>query len=222
MTAYVQKGKAVWISKAPAPSGVAITAASKANPCVLTVTNTASAGDIIRIEGTGYAALDGRGFEVKSADATSVTIDVDTATETATMNPAAKAYFYEYDMELVCLCLNSFGVTREAGATITAATFCGTDTLSGQPGAKTIEFGGFDDPDSAGLHELIKAQDDGVPRLMVYSYPASASSTGVAYKLILPSVVIAGLNGPVATADGAATFSGTGTVNGLPTYTNIP
>lgn len=220
MSAYVQKGKAVWISKAPAPSGVAITAATKADPCVITVNNTAAVGDIVRIEGTGMATLDGRAFEIAVATATSITINVDTSGEAAAAT-TGQAYFYAEDSELVCVCLNSFGVTREAGATITAATFCGTDTLTGQPGAKTVEFGGFDDPESDGMRELIKAQDDGEPRVMVYVYPAAASSTGASYKLILPSVVIAGFNGPVATADGAATFSGTGTVNGRPTYTNI-
>ncbi len=221
MSSYVLKGKAIWISKEPAPTGVAITAVTAASPTVLTVANTLAVGDIVRIEGTGWATLDGKAFEVSSRTTTSLTINVSTVGETATIGSSAKAYMYSNDTNLECLCLNSFGVNREAAATITAATFCGTDTLSGQPGAVTFEFAGFDDPESAGLAELIKAQMDGKPRVMVYVYPATASSTGKAYKLILPSVVVSGLNGPVATADGAATFSGTGTVNGTPTYTNL-
>jgi hypothetical protein len=221
MSSYVLKGKAIWISKEPAPTGLAITAVTKAAECEITVTNTASPGDIIRVEGTGFSSLDGKAFEVKSASLTAVVIDFDTTAETGTFTTGGKAYIYDAETGLVCVCLNSFGVNREAAATITAATFCGTDTLAGQPGAVTFEFAGFDDPESAGLAELIKAQMDGKPRVMVYVYPASASSTGKSYKLILPSVVVSGLNGPVATADGAATFSGTGTVNGTPTYTNL-
>jgi hypothetical protein len=219
MSSYILKGRAIWISKAPAPTPINITAATKAKPCVLTVTNTAAAGDIVRVEGTGMLSLDGRAFEVISATGTEITIDADTSAESAAAT-AGEAFVYKKDVDLVCVCLNSFGFNREAGATITAATFCGTDTLSGQPGAKTIEFAGFDDPEAEGLKELQNAYDDGVPRVMVYTYPPSASSTGKSYQLILPSVVISGLNGPVATADGVATFSGSGTVNGRPVYTS--
>jgi len=222
MTAYVQKGKAVWLSKNPAPTGLSITAATKAKPCVLTVTNTASVGDIIRVEQTGFASLDGRAFEISVASGTSLTLkNTDTTDETATLGASATGYIYEEGVDTVETCFSSFGVSREAAATISAGTFCGTTSLVGQAGATSIEFAGFDDPESEGLKELIRAQEDGVPRLMVYKYPAAASSTGAEYQLILPSVTIAGLNGPTATPDGAATFSGTGVVNGKGTLTSM-
>lgn len=219
MGAYVQKGKAVFISKLPAPTAVAITAATKANPCVLTVVNTAAVGDYVRVEGTGMASLDGRAFEITDATGTSLTITADTTNEVNAAT-SGSAYIYPAD-ELLETCFNSFGFTREAAATITAGTFCGTTTLRGQDGANTIEFAGYDDPEDAGENELIKAQLDGQPRLLVYKYPPAASATGVGYKLILPSVTISGLNAPVATADGAATFTGTGISNGTPTYTQM-
>jgi hypothetical protein len=219
MTAYVQKGKAVFISKAPTPTAVSITGATAANPCVITVVNTAADGDIVRIEGTGMAALDGRAFEVDSATGTSITVQVDATGDVAATSGSAFFYDMADVAEMVETCFNSFGYNREAAATITAGTFCGTTTLSGAPGAQTIEFAGYDDPESEGMKEIIRAEKDGIPRVVVYNYPPAASATGVGYKLILPAVTFAGFNGPVATADGAATFSGSGTVNGDPTYT---
>lgn len=219
MSAYVQKGKAVYISSLPQPVAVAITAATKANPCVLTVVNTAAVGDYVRVEGSGMATLDGRAFEITAVSGTSATITADTSGEAAAATTGS-AYFYP-QADLVETCFSSFGFTREAAATITAGTFCSTTTLRGQDGANTIEFAGYDDPEGEGENELIAAQLDGQPRLLVYNYPTSASATGKAYKLILPAVTISGLNSPIATADGAATFSGTGISNGVPTYTQL-
>lgn len=219
MGAYVQKGKAVLISTVPTPTAVAITGVSAANPAVVTVPNTAAPGDIIRIEGTGFQSVDGQVFEVISATPTAVTIGADTSGESAAAT-AGSAFFYSLtDGSLVETCFSNFGFNREAGATITAATFCGTNTFAGAPGAQTIEFAGFDDPESEGLEELIKAQRDGIPRVVVYNYPPSASSVGNGYKLLFPSVTIAGLNGPIASTEAAATFTGTAVSNGTPTYT---
>lgn len=222
MAKYVQKGKAVWLSKAPAPTGVAITAVTKAKPAVLTVVNTAVAGDIVRVEGTGFAELDGRVFVVSSATGTSITLaNSNTVASTGTLVTAtAKAYHYEFEADFSETCFSSFNVTREPAATIAAATFCSTDSLAGQAGGTTVEFGGFDDPESEGLKELLRAFDDGLPRVMVYCYPASAASDGVTiYKTLFPSVTISGLSGPSATPDGAATFTGTAVVNGKATMT---
>lgn len=218
MSAYVQKGKAVYVSTVPKPTGVNITGISAAAKAVITVTNTAAVGDIIKILDSGMASLDGRAFEIETANGTSVTINFDTTGEVAATTGSAEFYSLD-DATMVETCFNSFAYTREASATITAGTFCGTTTLAGQAGASTIEFAGYDDPESAGLHELLKAQDDAIPRVVVYNYPPSASSTGKGYKFIMPEVTVAGMVGaPAATSDGAATFSGSCTANGKPTY----
>jgi hypothetical protein len=219
---YILKGKAVWISKAPAPAGVAITGITKAKPAVLTMVNTAKAGDYVRIAGTGFASLDGKAFKVLAATGTSITLDnSDSTVETGTFvaNASALGFVYDAVASLVETCFNSFDVQREAAATIAAATFCGTDSLAGQPGGMTINVAGFDDPESTGLHELIDAYNDGLPRLLVYRYPASASASGKAYEAIYPNVIVSGLSGPTATPDSVAAFSATLTVNGSPTLT---
>lgn len=219
---YILKGKAVWISKAPAPAGVAITAISKAKPAVVTVTNTAAVGDYVRISGTGFASLDNKAFEVTAASATELTLgnsDSSKETGTFTANANALAFVYGADTEMLETCFNSFDVQREGAATIAAATFCGTDSLAGQPGAVTINVAGFDDPESEGLHELIRAFEDGNPRVLVYVYPASASASGKSYKAIYPNVVVSNLTGPTATPDSVAAFTATLTVNGAPTLT---
>lgn len=218
MPAYVPKGKIVFISTLPAPAGVAITGVSKAVEAVLTITNTAAVGDFIVVQGTGYASLDGGGFEITAVTGTTVTITADTSKETGTATPGT-GYIYNEATNMVETCFDNFAYNREAGQTITAGTFCGTTTLTGQAGAHTWEFSGFDDPESAGMAELIQAQKDGIPRLLVYNYPTAASATGKAHKFIVPAAVVAGFNGPVANAGAAATFSGSGTANGDPTYT---
>lgn len=221
MAKYVQKGKAVWLSTKPAPAGVSITAATKAEPAVLTVANTLKAGDIVRVEQTGLSELDGKAFEVESATATEITLlNADTTSSVGTFNATnAKAYFYTHAAGMVETCFSSFDVQREAAATIAAATFCGTDSLAGQPGGTTINVAGFDDPESDGLKELIRAYYDGLPRVLEYIYPASASSSGKSYRMIFPSVTVSGFNGPTATPDGAAGFTATLVANGDPTIT---
>lgn len=220
MAKYILKGKAVWISKVPAPAGVAITAATKAKPAVITVANSAKIGDIVRVEGTGLASLDGKAFEVTVASATELTLgNTDTTNDGTFVATDAKAYIYPMDTALVETCFNSFNVNREPAATIAAATFCGTDSFAGQPGGTTIEVAGFDDPESEGLHELIKAFNDGLPRVLVYVYPASASSSGKSYKAIYPNVTVSGFSGPTATPDSVAAFTATLVVSGTPTLT---
>src|SRR5215831_18732629 len=91
MSRISSQGTVIMIQSADAPAGDAISAATKAKPCVLTVTGTtAVAGDLVVPRGTGWASLDDRPFVVAAVATDSVTLeDSDTTTEVNPLGSSA-------------------------------------------------------------------------------------------------------------------------------------
>ena len=89
-----------------------ITGATKANPCVLTVDNTLSEGDLVQIAGVeGMTQLNGNIYFVTVATPTSLSIDVDsklfgvytqngTATQVGPINPTAEIEIHSFILDV--------------------------------------------------------------------------------------------------------------------------
>jgi hypothetical protein len=127
------------------PAGQAISAATKAKPCVLTVTGyTGSVGDIVVPRATGWPSLDDRPFSVKTVAAGAVTLeDSDTTNEVNTLGSAAMLE----KPPLVELCRSTFNINNPAGATIDVTTLCDNahKIVSGLPAVGTWQANGFYD-----------------------------------------------------------------------------
>jgi len=128
-----------------------ITAATKAKPCVLTVTgSTAAVGDIVVPKNTGFASLDDRPFAVAATATGSVTLeDSDTTDETATLNAAATLD----EPTMIELCRSTLTLNNPAGATIDVTTLCDQahKIVSGLPAIATWAANGFYDQNDVAL-----------------------------------------------------------------------
>jgi predicted secreted protein len=133
------------------PAGKAVTAATKAKPCVLTVTTGAAVvGDIVVPRGTGFSAIDDRPFSVSAvATGTYTLADSDTTGETGTLLAGAKVE----QPSLVELCRSTFTINNPAGATIDVTTLCDDahKIVSGLPAIGTWQANGFYDKDDAAM-----------------------------------------------------------------------
>jgi len=140
------------IQSGPALAGEAITAATKAKPCVLTgAALTIKAGDVVVPMGTGFASIDGRPFKVSVASATAVTLeDSDTTNEVGTFASAGATLATP---PMVELCRSTFTVNNPAGATIDVTTLCDEahKIVSGLPAIGTWQANGFYDYSDAAM-----------------------------------------------------------------------
>src|SRR5262245_25755525 len=158
MSRISSQGTVIMISDADMDAvSVAITAATKAKPCVLTITTGASdpvVGDIVVPRNTGGLSLEGMPFKVSAVTAGAVTLeDSDTSDEVADINttgdPAAsisKPTFLE-------LCRSNFTANNPAGATIDVTTLCDIAhrIVAGLPAIGTWSAAGFWDCDDTAL-----------------------------------------------------------------------
>lgn len=183
MSKFIMKNGSFWISKVPAPTAADITGATAASPCVLTITNTAAAGDSIFITGTGWASLDNRMFGITSATGTTITIPANTANETATLGSTAEGTIYESG-DWIEACLQGVDLDSGTADTIAVGTFCDAGaSLAGAIPNGTLNISGFVDPTDAGYNALLEASADGLPRtfklvLPKAANPASTSNDG--------------------------------------------
>jgi hypothetical protein len=209
MAKFIMKNGSFWISKSPAPTAVAITAATKASPCVLTITNTAAAGDAIFITGTGWNSLDNRMFQIVTATATSITIAVDTTGETAALGTAALGAIYE-STDWIEACLQGVDLDSGTADTIAVGTFCDAGaSLAGAIPNGTLNITGFVDPTDAGYNALLAASSDGLPRtfrldLPKAANPASTGNTGGSF--YFPNATVGAVSQSYQTG-AAATFT---------------
>ena len=135
-----------------------ISSATKAKPCVLTVSvaTSISVGSIVIPRGTGFKSLDDQAFHVGAVTATDVTLtDSDTTGEQAA-TVAAGATLDVAVMEE--LCRSTLTVNGPAGATIDVTTLCDEAhrIVSGLPAIGTWAANGFYDYQDTVLH---KARD---------------------------------------------------------------
>src|SRR5947208_17132529 len=118
MSRLASQGSVIRISDDVDATSQAVTAATKAKPCVITVTTGADdpiVGDIVVPRGTGWASLDDMPFKVSAVAAGAVTLeDSNTTGEQAALAAGAtlsKPSFLE-------LCRSNFTANNPAGATV--------------------------------------------------------------------------------------------------------
>ena len=142
----------VMIQSGPAGTGEAITAATKAKPCVLTVTGTTvQPGDVVVPKGTGFFSLDGIAYVVKSVLTGAVTLaDSDTTRETGTV-PATGATLEKPTM--VEIPRSNINVNQPASPTIDVTTLADPAhrVVSALPALATWQGNGFWDKDDASI-----------------------------------------------------------------------
>lgn len=152
MSRIASQGTVIMIQSGPSPAGHAVTAATKADPCVLTgAAFTTQVGDIVVPRNTGWASLDDRPFKVAVATAVALTLaDSDTVGEISAF-PAAGATVETPPMEE--LCRSTFTINNPAGATIDVTTLCDDahKIVSGLPAIGTWAANGFYDKDDVAM-----------------------------------------------------------------------
>jgi hypothetical protein len=198
---FIMKNGSFWIGASPAPAANSITAATYADPMVLTVANSAAVGDIAIVSGSGFAELDNRPVRVSAATATSVDLDID-ATGFGTIRAGATVRFFGAAAWLE-LCLAGLEIDSGTVESITIGTYCDAGAaLAGAPSNGTVNINGFLDVTDPGYKELEKAAADGIPRTFKLVLPQSANptstdGTGGAYYFINATVGAISLAFPV-------------------------
>lgn len=209
MAKFIMKNGSFWISNVPAPTGVSITSATAAKPCVLTVTNTAAPGDAVFITGTGWSTLDNRMHGITAATGTTITITADTSTEVASLASGALASIYSAD-DWTESCLQGVDLDSGTADTIAVGTFCDAGaSLAGAIPNGTLNITGFVDPNDPGYVALGEASADGLPRnfklvLPKAANPASTDNTGGTY--YFPNATVGAVSQSFQTG-AAATFT---------------
>jgi hypothetical protein len=198
---FIMKNGSFWIGASPGPAAVAITAAAPADPLVLTMANSAAAGDTVIASGTGWPTVDNRPLRVVSATATTITTDVDGSAFPAIRAGATARVFDAADFLELCLA----GLELDSGTveSITIGTYCDAGAaLAGAPSNGTVNINGFLDVTDPGYQELERAAADGIPRTFKLVLPQSANptstdGTGGAYYFINATVGAISLAFPV-------------------------
>jgi hypothetical protein len=147
------QGSTIMISDGAAPTSTVVTAATKAKPCVLTITTGADdpvVGDIVVPRGTGWNSIEGMPWKVSAVAAGAVTLeDTDTTNEVSALAAGAtveKSTFLE-------LCRSNFTANSPAGATVDVTTLCDLAhrIVPGLPAISTWTAAGFYDCSDTGI-----------------------------------------------------------------------
>lgn len=215
MSAKSSKGVIIALSgpvdTAGSYTSATITGISSSAPTIITATNTAKPGDLVSINGTTFALLDGKTFvagpntsateiELIGADSTSVTTPPQTFTGTA------KVF-----SEFTNLCLNALAINAETPGTVSVGTYC--DPTASIPSvvvqAGTLTFGGYVDVNSEDYPALLAAQDDGLTRMIRIELPANG--------YIVAPIIVSQITWELP-LDGAISFTGTATLGSKPVH----
>lgn len=179
MTAVSTKGTKIEISSGDTtPTALTVTAVAPATTVdgltLITAANTAVAGDVVVFgSSTGFKALDNRAYPI-SADGLSATqfniIGADTfgSTETMSNNITAKLYS---SADMVNLCLSAFDIAAATTNEVDTSTYCADSSVLGKTTPGTITLTGYGDKDDVGMKELLRAESDGIPRLLKITLP---------------------------------------------------
>jgi hypothetical protein len=198
---FIMKNGSFWIGAQPGPAADAITAATAADPLVLTVTNTASVGDVAVVSGSGFPSVDNRPLRVLAATGTTVDLDVD-GTGFGTIRAGATVRFFD-SADWLELCLAGLELDSGTVESISIGTYCDAGAaLAGAPSNGTVNINGFLDVTDPGYQELERAAADGIPRTFKLVLPQSANptstdGTGGAYYFINATVGAISLAFPV-------------------------
>ena len=215
MTAVATKGLAIYLHKGGvAPVELVPTAISSAKPAVVTVAATTgvTAGDVVKMETTGFKELDGKTFVVGTV--TSTTLELlgsDTTATTGTIGGSPKAHVYAAK-DQIKLCLSSIDFSTEAGGSVSVGTFCDPSASIATPAttAGTVTMNGYIDKADLGYDELLKAVEDGVARMLEIVLPQSQGY--IVAPVTLSSI---GWQTPL---EGAIGFTASGTLGSKPVH----
>jgi hypothetical protein len=185
--AFSTKGLQIWLGNPEDPVPVVPTAISKAAPAVVTVANTAVAGDLAYISGSGFPELDGRWFPIGAPTATQFElVGSDTTLSAGALGttPAIEVHAKGEAFDLSCIS-KAITFNSDAPATIQAGTFCDPSLAITSPiiPATTIEFGGNINIADPAYKELIDASLDGLERPLDILLPSGQGD------IVAPAVV---------------------------------
>lgn len=177
MVAEAKSSKDVrmYLSDGTAPKAVAVTAATRAAPAVITVGPTAIAdfalGAPVYFQGTGIPELDNHFFTVGEVEPTAGTFEAtgsDTSASTATIATAGAEVLLYDNTDLTPLCLSSFAYNLETPGTVSVGTYCNPQAslpaTAGAPGTMTLS--GYIDVQDSAYPAVYKAVKDGKTRVL--------------------------------------------------------
>ena len=147
MARISSQGSVIMVSDDIDTVSIAITAATKAKPCVVTVAvggTTPVVGDIVVPRGTGWNTIESMPFKVSAAAAGALTLeDSDTSDEVAAIATAATVSVPTF----LELCRSNFTANQPAGTTIDVTTLCDIAhrIVAGLPAIATWTAAGFYD-----------------------------------------------------------------------------
>ena len=181
MTAVSTKGTVISISSGDAvPVDLTVTAVTPATTpdglTLITAANTAAAGDVVVFgSSTGFKALNNRAFPI-SATGLSATqfniIGADTYGSTETMSNNITAQLYQA-INNINLCLSGFDIAAATTNEVDTSTYCAESSVLGKTTPGTITLTGYGDKEDVGLKELLRAESDGIPRLLTITLPGN-------------------------------------------------
>lgn len=181
MTAVSTKGTVISISSGEStPTDLTVTAVTPATApwglTKITAANTAVAGDVVVFgSSTGFKALNNRAYPISPTGLSATEFNIvgaDTygSTETISNNITAQLYA---QVNNVNLCLSGFDIAQATTNEVDTSTYCADSSVLGKTTPGTITLTGYGDKEDVGMKELLKAESDGIPRLLTITLPAN-------------------------------------------------
>ena len=152
-----------------APAASSITSTVQADAITLAI------GQLVRVNNSGFSALDGKLFTIGAVGAGTFSLmGADTTGAAGNMSDDAQVEIWD-STDLVRMCLTSFAFNPETPGTTNVGTYCNPSaTLPAvATSAGTATLGGWIDKDDAGYRELKNASNDAVQRIFSIVLPQS-------------------------------------------------
>lgn len=173
--AYSTKGLKIYFGTGEAATALVPTAIISAKPAVVTVTNTATDGDLVYVTKSGFAELDGKWFPIGAATGTAFELvgsDTTGTTGALAAGPSIDLYERGDGVELDCLA-KTITFNSTAPTAVAAGTYCDPSLAISSPvlPPTTIEFSGNINVADPAYAELNGASDDGAQRFLDIALP---------------------------------------------------
>lgn len=205
------------------PGAVGVTSITAADPAVLTLAAAVPAGtangDLVMLENTGQALLDGKAFRIAALNTTTPAAptmeldDFDGTQLSGAVSTGTATVFNKTGAEaLLEVCLVNITVAGVAPDSIQMDDMCDSATVLGSPKPPTFTFSGFVNKDSAGFKNLMVASIES-PKQTRYALIDYTEAGGY----IFGPVEIGEVTITAQTAQGLQ-FSGSGVFTEVPTY----
>lgn len=213
MGAFSSKGLKVYLSKADSgtPAAVTLTNVTNAKPAVVTVGSADiskfNPGDLVKMAGTGIAALDGAIFPVGAVDDVAFTFPLVGSDASGATAASTTGTVTNIEAEMLEFCVATMEYAQTPGQAISVGTTCDPSAqIAGEPQAGTLSVTGFTDLLSPGYMEFLKAVQDGKERVLQVEYPDAAYPPDGA-TVIYPSVTASGYTNSIGVGQ-AVSFTG--------------